>query len=194
MDKGRVESFSDGVLAIIITIMVLQFQVPQSVELSALMPLIPKFLSYILSFIIVGIYWTNHHHLWKAVEEVNGSILWSNLHLLFWLSLIPFVTSWIGENELSPIPVAMYGIVLWLTALAYYILVRTLMSHHRTDSLLAEAVGRNTKGTRSIILYTAAILLSFISPLLATLLYVVVALMWFMPDRRIEKVVEENNR
>jgi uncharacterized membrane protein len=194
VDKGRVESFSDGVLSIIITIMVLQIQVPQSVELSALVPLIPKFLSYILSFIIVGIYWTNHHHLWKAVEEVNGSILWSNLHLLFWLSLIPFVTSWIGENELSSIPVAMYGVVLWFTALAYYILVYTLMSHHSGDSLLAEAVGRNTKGTRSIILYTAAILLSFISPLLATLLYVAVALMWFMPDRRIEKVVEENNK
>ncbi len=194
MDKGRVESFSDGVLAIIITIMVLQFQVPQSVELSALLPLIPKFLSYILSFIIVGIYWTNHHHLWKAVEEVNGSILWSNLHLLFWLSLIPFVTSWIGENELSSIPVAMYGIVLLFSAIAYYILVRTLMAHHSRDLVLAKAVSGDTKGSRSIIIYTVAVLLSFISPLLATLLYVAVAVMWFMPDRRIEKVVENTNK
>jgi uncharacterized membrane protein len=194
VDKGRVEQFSDGVLAIILTIMVLQFQVPQSVELSALLPLIPKFLSYILSFIIVGIYWTNHHHLWKAVEEVNGSILWSNLHLLFWLSLIPFVTSWIGENELSSIPVAMYGIVLWFSAIAYYILVRTLMAHHSPDSMLAKAVSGDTKGTRSIFIYLAAVLISFISPLLATLMYVAVAVMWFMPDRRIEKVVENNNK
>ena len=194
MDKGRVEAFSDGVLAIIITIMVLEFQAPQSVELSALIPLVPKFLSYILSYIIIGIYWTNHHHLWKAAEEVNGKILWANLHLLFWLSLIPFVTSWIGETYLSSIPVALYGLVLWFTALAYYILVRTLVSHHSADSLLAEAVGRNTKGTRSIYIYMAAILLSFFFPLLATLLYVVVALMWFMPDRRIEKVVEKSNK
>jgi uncharacterized membrane protein len=194
MDKGRVEAFSDGVLAIIITIMVLGLQVPQSVELSALVPLIPKFLSYILSFIIIGIYWTNHHHLWKPVEEVNGAILWANLHLLFWLSLIPFVTSWIGENHLDSIPVALYGVVLWFSALAYYILVRTLMAHHSEDSLLAEAVGQNPKGTRSIFIYTAAILLSFLSPWLATLLYVAVAVMWFMPDRRIEKVVEKNNK
>jgi uncharacterized membrane protein len=194
VDKGRVEAFSDGVLAIIITIMVLQFQAPQSIELSALVPLIPKFLSYILSYIIIGIYWTNHHHLWKAVEEVNGSILWANLHLLFWLSLIPFVTSWISENYLDSIPVALYGLVLWFTALAYFILVRMLMSHHSEDSLLAEAVGRNTKGTRSIVIYTAAVLLSFISPWITTMLYVAVAIMWFMPDRRIEKVVEKNNK
>jgi len=194
VDKGRVEAFSDGVLAIIITIMVLEFQAPQSTELSALIPLIPKFLSYLLSYIIIAIYWTNHHHLWKAVEEVNGSILWANLHLLFWLSLVPFVTSWIGENKLSSIPVAMYGIVLWFSAIAYYILVRTLMSHHSGDSLLAKAVSGDTKGTRSIFIYTAAVLLSFVSPLLATLLYVAVAVMWFMPDRRIEKVVEKNNK
>jgi uncharacterized membrane protein len=194
VDKGRVEAFSDGVLAIIITIMVLEFQVPQSTELSALIPLIPKFLSYILSYIIIGIYWTNHHHLWKAAEEVNGSILWANLHLLFWLSLIPFVTSWIGENELSSIPVAMYGIVLWFAAIAYYILVRTLMSLHSDDSVLVRAMKGNSKGTRSIFIYTAAVLLSFVSPLLATLLYIAVALMWFMPDRRIEKVVEKNNK
>ena len=194
MDTGRVETFSDGVLAIIITIMVLEFQVPQSTELSALIPLIPKFLSYILSYIIIGIYWMNHHHLWKAAEEVNGSILWANLHLLFWLSLIPFVTRWIGENELTSIPVATYGLVLWFTALGYNILVRTLKSHHNNDSLLAQAVGDNKKGRRSIIIYTVAILFSFISPLLATMLYVAVALMWFMPDRRIEKVVEKNHK
>jgi len=128
------------------------------------------------------------------VEEVNGSILWANLHLLFWLSLIPFVTSWISENYLDSIPVALYGLVLWFTALAYFILVRMLMSHHSEDSLLAEAVGRNTKGTRSIVIYTAAVLLSFISPWITTMLYVAVAIMWFMPDRRIEKVVEKNNK
>jgi uncharacterized membrane protein len=194
LDKGRVEAFSDGVLAIIITIMVLEFQAPQSVELSALVNLIPQFLSYILSFIIIGIYWTNHHHLWKAAEEVNGSILWANLHLLFWLSLIPFVTSWIGENELSFIPVAQYGVVLWFSAIAYYILVRTLMSHHSEDSVFAKAVSGNTKGTRSIFIYAAAVLISFVSPLLATLLYIAVAVMWFMPDRRIEKVVERNHK
>jgi uncharacterized membrane protein len=194
VDKGRVEAFSDGVLAIIITIMVLQFQAPKSIEVSALIPLIPKFLSYILSYIIIGIYWTNHHHLWQAVEEVNGSILWANLHLLFWLSLIPFVTSWIGENQLSSIPVALYGLVLWFTAVAYYILVHTLITHHNQDSLLAKAVGESKKDIRSIIIYTAAVLLSFVSPLLATLLYVAVALMWFMPDRRIEKVVENNSK
>jgi len=194
VDKGRVEAFSDGVLAIIITIMVLEFQAPKSVELSALFPLIPKFLSYILSFIIIGIYWTNHHHLWQAVDEVKGSVLWTNLHLLFWLSLIPFVTSWIGENELSTIPVALYGTVLWFSALAYFMLVRSLMSYHSQDSLLAKAVGRDTKGKRSLIIYTAAIPLAFISPVLAILVYVGVALMWFVPDRRIEKVVEKNNR
>jgi uncharacterized membrane protein len=194
LDKGRVEAFSDGVLAIIITIMVLEFQAPQSVELSALVDLIPQFLSYILSYIIIGIYWTNHHHLWKAAEEVNGSILWANLHLLFWLSLIPFVTSWIGENELSPIPVALYGVVLLFSAIAYYILVRTLMSHHSGDSVLAKAVSGDTKGTRSIFIYAAAVLISFISPLLATLLYIAVAVMWFMPDRRIEKVMERNHK
>lgn len=192
MYKGRVEAFSDGVLAIIITIMVLQFQTPKTTEFSALVPLIPKFLSYILSFIIVGIYWTNHHHLWQAVEEVDGSILWANLHLLFWLSLIPFVTSWIGENELTSIPVAMYGVVLWFSAVAYFLLVRRLMAHHSEDSLLVKAVGSDQKGTRSLYIYSAAILLSFFYPLLATLLYVAVAVMWFMPDRRIEKVVEKS--
>ncbi len=192
MDTRRVEAFSDCVLSIILTIMVLQFQTPKSVELSALWPLLPKFLSYILSFIIVGIYWTNHHHLWQAVEDVNGSILWANLHLLFWLSLIPFITSWIGENHLSTIPVALYGLVLWFTAVAYYILVRTLKSYHSPDSLLVKAVGENTKGKRSIFIYLAAVLLCFVSPLLAILLYVAVAVMWFMPDRRIEKVVENN--
>jgi uncharacterized membrane protein len=194
LDKGRVEAFSDGVLAIIITIMVLELQAPRDIGLSGLIPLIPKFLSYVLSFIIVGIYWTNHHHLWQAVEEVNGAILWANLHLLFWLSLIPFVTSWIGENHLSSIPVAMYGIVLWFCAVAYYILIRTLIAQHAEDSVLAEAVGRSKKGTRSIYIYTAAVLLSFLSPVLATLLYVAVALIWFMPDRRIEKVVEKNSK
>jgi uncharacterized membrane protein len=191
MSKGRVETFSDGVLAIIITIMVLEFQVPQSDELSALRPLIPKFLTYILSFTILGIYWNNHHHLWQAVEKVNGSILWANLHLLFWLSLIPFVTRWMGEYDFSTIPVAFYGAVLWFSALAYYMMVRALMAHHGRDSLLAEAIGRDAKGLRSLYLYTAAVPLAFVNPWIATALYVAVAIMWFMPDRRIEKVVEQ---
>ena len=191
MDKGRVEAFSDGVLAILITIMVLELRPPDGLEISSLLPLIPKLLSYILSFVFLGIYWTNHHHLWQAVEEVNGSILWTNLHLLFWLSLIPFVTSWMGEHELSTIPVAFYGGVLWCSAVAYFIMVRTLMANHSNDSALVEAVGRDQKGIRSIYIYSAGILLAFISPPIATVLYVIVAIMWFMPDRKIEKVVEE---
>lgn len=191
MNKGRVETFSDGVLAIIITIMVLELQVPHEEGLNALRPLIPKFLSYILSFIFLGIYWNNHHHLWQAVEKVNGSILWANLHLLFWLSLIPFVTGWMGENDFSTIPVAFYGGVLWFSALAYYILVRTLMAHHGRDSLLGEAIGKDVKGIRSLYIYTAAVPLAFVAPWIAITLYVIVAIMWFMPDRRIEKVVEQ---
>jgi len=185
MSKGRLEAFSDGVLAIIITIMVLELRPPESGDLAALAPLAPKFLSYVLSFIYLGIYWNNHHHLLQAVKGVNGGILWANMHLLFWLSLIPFVTSWMGEH-FSTTPVAFYGIVLWLAGLAYYILVRTLIAHHGRSSLIAEAIGRDEKGLRSLYVYSAAILLSFVSPWLATGLYVVVAIMWLIPDRRIE--------
>jgi len=186
MTKGRLEAFSDGVLAIIITIMVLEFQIPHGANLAALAPLAPKFLSYVLSFVYLGIYWNNHHHLWQVVKGVNGSILWANLHLLFWLSLIPFATGWMGENNFSTIPVALYGLVLWLSAMAYYIMVRTLMAHHGQDSLLATAIGKDVKGLRSLYIYTAAVSLAFASPWIALALYVIVAIMWLIPDRRIE--------
>jgi len=169
MSKGRVEAFSDGVIAIIITIMVLELEIPHESDLAALFPLVPKFLSYVLSFVYVGIYWNNHHHLWQAAREVNGPILWANLHLLFWLSLIPFVTGWVGENSFSTIPVALYGGVLWLSGLAYYILARALIAHHGQDSVLAAAIGKDEKGIRSLYVYTAAIALAFLIPWVASL-------------------------
>lgn len=189
MSKGRLEAFSDGVLAIIITIMVLELQIPHEGSLAALQPLIPKFLSYVLSFVFVGIYWNNHHHLWHAVKRVNGSVLWANLHLLFWLSLIPFVTGWMGENQFSTIPVAMYGVVLWLSAVAYYIMVLVLTAHHEKDSLLVTAIGNGQKERLSLFLYTIAIPLAFLSSWIALGIYVAVAIMWLVPDRRIERVV-----
>jgi len=189
MSKGRLEAFSDGVLAIIITIMVLELRTPQEGTLAALIPLLPKFLSYVLSFIFLSIYWNNHHHLWQVVERVNGSVLWANLHLLFWLSLIPFITGWMGENHFSTLPVALYGVVLWLSAMAYYIMVRALMTIHAKDSVLAAAIGKDVKGLRSLYIYTAAIPLAFLAPWIALALYVTVAIGWFIPDRRIEKVV-----
>lgn len=186
MDKGRLEAFSDGVLAIIITIMVLELRAPEVGNLSALFPLWPKFGSYILSFIFLGIYWNNHHHLWQAVEKVQGSVLWANLHLLFWLSLIPFTTSWMGQNNFSTFPVAMYGVVLWMTALAYYLMVRALMSYHDRDSVLRDAIGTGRKERISLMLYTAAVPLAFVQPWIAMLLYITVAIMWLAPDPRIE--------
>lgn len=191
MHKSRLEAFSDGVIAIIITIMVLELRAPEEGTLSALVPLLPKFLSYILSFVFVGIYWNNHHHLLQAAKSVNGTILWANMHLLFWLSLVPFTTIWMGEH-FETIPVAVYGGVLWVAGLAYYILSRTLIAHHGEDSVIAKAIGRDQKGLRSLFLYTAAIILAFFSPWVSAALYVVVAIMWFIPDRRIEeKVVEK---
>lgn len=190
MSKGRLEAFSDGVIAIIITIMVLELKVPHGAELSALQPLIPIFASYILSFVFIGIYWNNHHHLFQAVHKINGTVLWANLHLLFWLSLIPFVTSWMGENEFTSWPVALYGAALWMSGLAYYILVRTLLAIHPKDSPLAVAMGRDVKGLASLVLYSTAIPAAFFSPVIASILYVIVAVMWFIPDRRIEKVKE----
>src|SRR5574341_686856 len=178
MSKGRMEAFSDGVLAIIITIMVLELAAPHEADLAALVPLAPKFLSYVLSFVYLGIYWNNHHHLWQAVKGVNGSILWANLHLLFWLSLIPFVTGWMGQNDFSTIPVALYGLVLWLAGLAYNILVRVLLAHHGEDSLLANAIGKDEKGLRSLYIYTAAVPLAFVSCWIALALYWIVAIMW----------------
>jgi uncharacterized membrane protein len=189
MGKGRLEAFSDGVLAIIITIMVLELKVPHTTELAALRPLIPVFLSYVLSFIYVGIYWNNHHHLFQAVRQVNGSVLWANLHLLFWLSLIPFVTGWTGENLFAALPVAFYGTVLLFAAIAYYILSRSLIAYHGQDSTLASAIGRDFKGKISVVIYAVAILLAFVNSWIAFLLYVLVAAMWLIPDRRIEKTL-----
>lgn len=189
MGKGRLEAFSDGVLAIIITIMVLELKVPHEPNLAALRPLIPVFLSYILSFIYLGIYWNNHHHLLQAVRQVNGNVLWANLHLLFWLSLVPFVTAWTGENHFAALPVAFYGIVLFCAAIAYYILTRVLIAHHGKDSTLAMAIGRDFKGKISLVIYALGIGLSFVNSWLAFLFYVLVAIMWLIPDRRIEKVL-----
>ena len=186
MGKGRLEAFSDGVIAIIITIMVLEIKVPHGFNLAALRPLIPVFLSYVLSFLFLGIYWNNHHHLLQAVRHVNGHILWANLHLLFWLSLIPFVTGWMGENQFAAMPVALYGMVLLLAGIAYFILTRTLISHHGSDSTLAIAVGRDFKGKISVVFYAVAIPLAFVNSWFACILYVLVAIMWLIPDRRIE--------
>ena len=191
MDKGRLEAFSDGVLAIIITIMVLELRAPEKGVISALFPLLSKFGSYVLSFIFLGIYWNNHHHLWQAVEKVNGTVLWANLHLLFWLSLIPFTTSWMGQNNFATMPVALYGMVLWLTAFAYYLMVRTLLAYHDDDSLLIAALGDGRKERLSLLLYTAAIPLAFLQPWIAMALYVTVAIMWLIPDPRIEEKIEE---
>ena len=191
MHKGRLEAFSDGVIAILITIMVLELKIPHESNLAALLPLLPKFLSYTLSFIYLGIYWNNHHHLLQAAKEVNGSILWANLHLLFWLSLIPFVTGWMGENNFETMPLVFYGAILWLAGLAYYILVRTLIAHHGANSVIAKAIGKDEKGLRSLYIYTTAIALAFVWRWAAAALYVVVAIMWLVPDRRIEKNISE---
>ena len=191
MGKGRLEAFSDGVLAIIITIMVLELRAPHEADLAALRPLIPTFLSYVLSFVFLGIYWNNHHHMLQAVERVDGRILWANLHLLFWLSLVPFVTAWMGENDFAASPVALYGTVLLLSAIAYYILVHALVALHGRESTLAHAVGRDVKGTVSAAIYLAAIPLAFLNAWAACGLYVLVAVIWFVPDRRIEKALAQ---
>ena len=191
MQKNRLEAFSDGVLAIIITIMVLELKVPHSVELAALKPLLPVFLSYVLSFVYVGIYWNNHHHLFHATKNVSGSILWANMHLLFWLSLFPFTSGWMGENHLASIPTAVYGFVLLMAAIAYYVLQCAIINQQGRDSLLASAIGEDWKGKLSPVLYFIAIPLAFVSPWIASGLYVFVALIWFIPDRRIERVLEK---
>ena len=189
MSKGRLEAFSDGVLAIIITIMVLELSPPEVASLSALRPLIPKFLSYVLSFLYVGIYWNNHHHLFQVVERVSGGVLWANLHLLFWLSLFPFVTAWIGESGFLAWPLALYGLVLLMAAVAYYILTRALLAVHGPDSGLAKALGRDIKGRGSILLYAVAISLAFFIPWATGLLYWLAAMIWLIPDRRMEAVL-----
>jgi uncharacterized membrane protein len=191
MKTTRLEAFSDGVLAIIITIMVLELKVPHAVELAALKPVLPVLSSYVLSFIYLGIYWNNHHHLFQATEEVSGGILWANLHLLFWLSLFPFTTAWMGENHLAAIPTAIYGFVLLMAAIAYYVLQRTIIAKEGRESLLAQAVGRDWKGKLSPLLYLGAIPLAFVSPWIAGGLYVFAALLWLIPDPRIEKEIEK---
>ncbi len=186
MGKGRLEAFSDAVIAVIITIMVLEMKVPHGADLAALTPLLPVFLGYVLSFIYLGIYWNNHHHMLQATRHVSGVVLWANLHLLFWLSLVPFVTDWMGENHFASLPTAVYGVVLLMAALAYTILQRTIVALEGPESLLAQAVGRDRKGKLSLLCYGAAIPLAFVSPWISDALYVLVALMWLVPDRRIE--------
>jgi uncharacterized membrane protein len=183
------EAFSDGVVAIIITVMVLEMRAPRGTDLASLRPLIPVLLSYVLSFVFLGIYWSNHHHLLQAVSHVNGRILWANLHLLFWLSLTPFVTNWMGENQFAAWPVALYGTVLLFAAVAYFILVRALLSLHGKESTLASALGRDFKGKISMVIYAIAIPLAFVKPWLACAFYVLVAIMWLVPDRRIERTL-----
>lgn len=189
MGKGRLEAFSDGVLAIIITIMVLEIHAPHETSLAALAALLPKFVSYALSFIYVGIYWNNHHHLLTVVQRVSGGVLWANLHLLFWLSLIPFSTSWMGEHGGEHLPVAAYGVVLLSSGLAYSLLVRALLAAHDRESNLAHAIGKDGKGIASVVIYAVAIPLAFYFPAISYALYVAVALMWLIPDRRVERAL-----
>jgi uncharacterized membrane protein len=189
MNKGRTEAFSDGVIAVIITIMVLEMKVPHGESIEALAPVIPVFLSYVLSFVYVGIYWNNHHHMLHATSRVSGRILWANLHLLFWLSLIPFATGWMGENHFGAAPTAVYGAVLLMSAIAYWILQQLIIATQGSDSVLKKAVGSDWKGKLSPILYATAIPMAFLSRWIALALYVLVALIWLVPDKRIENVL-----
>jgi uncharacterized membrane protein len=189
MRSGRLEAFSDGVIAIIITIMVLEMKAPHGDRLDDLMPVLPVFLSYVLSFVYVGIYWNNHHHMLHATTTVTGGILWANLHLLFWLSLFPFATGWMGENHFSAVPAALYGVVLLMAAIAYYLLEQMIIRSQGPDSILKKAVGRDWKGKLSPVLYLSAIVATLVSPWLAEAIYVAAALIWLIPDRRIEKVL-----
>ena len=193
MGKGRLEAFSDGVLAIIITIMVLELKVPEHADLADLMHLAPEFLSYALSFIYIGIYWNNHHHMLHATHRVTGAILWANLHLLFWLSLVPFATGWMGKNEFAALPSAAYGVVLLMAAIAYFILQQTIIASQGSDSVLKKAVGGDWKGKISPVFYAMAIPIAFWSPGLAQVFYVTVALIWLVPDRRIEHALAQKS-
>ena len=186
---ARLEAFSDGVLAVAITIMVLEMKAPEGAELAALLHVVPAFISYVLSFIYIGIYWNNHHHMMHAVKRVTGGVLWANLHLLFWLSLLPFVTGWMGENHFAQLPTALYGFVLLMAAIAYWILVVTIINAEGADSLLAKAVGKDLKGKLSAVAYAVAIALSFVNHWFAAAIYVLVALVWLVPDKRIERVL-----
>ena len=191
MEKNRLEAFSDGVLAIIITLMVLEMKVPRGSDLQVLKPVLPVFLTYVLSFIYIGIYWNNHHHLIKAAHKVSGGIMWANLHLLFWLSLFPFVTGWMGENHFTAVPSALYGAVLLFAAIAYYILQNRILASEGCDSRLARSIGRDLKGKLSPILYATGITVSWFEPWIAGSIYTFVALMWLVPDRRIERALEQ---
>jgi uncharacterized membrane protein len=192
MGKGRLEAFSDGVIAVIITIMVLELKTPHGNDLASLASVLPVFLSYVLSFVYVGIYWNNHHHMLHAVQRVNGRALWANLHLLFWLSLVPFVTGWANETHFASLPVAIYGVVLLMAGVGYYILERVLIAHHARDSSLARAMGKDMKGVISVLIYAVAIALSQVNAWVSCGLYVLVAVMWFIPDPRIERALPEN--
>jgi uncharacterized membrane protein len=189
MRTGRLEAFSDGVIAIIITIMVLEMKVPHGDSAADLLPLLPTFLSYVLSFVYVGIYWNNHHHMMHATTTVTGAILWANLHLLFWLSLFPFATGWMGENHFSPLPTALYGLVLLMAAIAYYVLQQTIIRSQGADSILKKAIGRDWKGKLSPVLYIAAIVATLFTPWIAEVIFVAAALIWLIPDRRIENTL-----
>ncbi|MFN7919178.1 MAG: TMEM175 family protein [Bryobacteraceae bacterium] len=191
MQKNRLEAFSDGVLAIIITIMVLELKVPHGADWHSLEPMIPVFLSYVLSFLYVGIYWNNHHHLLHSIEHPSAGILWANLHLLFWLSLLPVGTAWAGHNHMAPIPVAAYGFVLLMAGVAYYVLQMAIIASHGPDSVLAKALGSDWKGKLSPLLYVVAIPLAFVHTAIANAMYVLVALLWVIPDRRIERALKE---
>jgi uncharacterized membrane protein len=187
MTKGRLEAFSDGVFAIIITIMVLDLRVPHSTSFAALRAVVPVFLSYVLSFLYVGVYWNNHHHLLHAAERVDGKVLWANLHLLFWLSLAPFTTAWLGENQIAPGPVAMYGIMLLFAGIAYFILTKALIAQHGTESNIAKFIGKDRKGLASVLIYAVSIPIAFVWPVVSCAAYVLVLIMWLLPDPRIEK-------
>jgi uncharacterized membrane protein len=192
MTKNRLEAFSDGVFAIIITILVLELKIPHGSTFSALRPLLPVFLTYVLSFVFLAIYWNNHHHMLHTVHRVNGRILWANMHLLFWLSLIPFTTGWMGENHFASEPTAVYGMVLLMAAIAYTILTMEIVAHHGPDSVLAAAIGKDVKGKISIVGYVAAIALAFVDQWFSDAIYVTIALLWLVPDKRIEKRLDEH--
>jgi uncharacterized membrane protein len=194
MNKTRLEAFSDGVIAILITIMVLGLQVPRGIDFASLKPMIPVFFSYVLSFAYLAIYWNNHHHMLHTVKKVGGTILWANMHLLFWLSLVPFVTAWMGENNFAPVPVAMYGVVLLMAAIAYFILQTAILRKHGKDSLLSRAIGSDLKGKASPILYAIAIAVAFFNEWIACGIYALVAFIWLIPDRRIERLFDENQQ
>ena len=195
MKKGRLEAFSDGVMAIILTIMVLELKIPHGDTIASLMPLFPVLISYILSFIYIGIYWNNHHHMMHAVNTVNGGILWANMHLLFWLSLIPFVTGWMGENHFNKWPVLLYGFVLFMNAIAYTILSKLLIKHHGKDSMLSKAVGKDGKGIVSLFLYFSGMIAAFFNSWISFAVYIIVAIIWIVPDKRIEnKLLEEEEK